>query len=198
MDIEDDEVNEVNEVKINCRNLSKIEINGKIRDKVRNLTKVKLLISNYNHDDLKSIILPNSLLEFDCYDNRITSFAGLILPPSLIIFSCYNNQITSFKSEGNDLKLPDSLREFVCSQNQISSFEGLQLSFSLTKFVCSQNRISSFAKLILPPSIIIFNCLKNDITIIENFEFPSKLERLIMDDEIVFINHYSTLCLEKG
>jgi hypothetical protein len=126
---------------INCKYLTKSQINNKIRRKRKYLVNGRLRIIEYKHDDLSEIILPagaaessdsaaGSLIEFDCYYNKITSFAGLVLPDSLIKFDCSHNQITSFAG----LTLPNSLKYFFCLKNQITSIESFHFPSSLIVF----------------------------------------------------------------
>jgi hypothetical protein len=65
---------------IDCKNLTKTQINRAIKIKTRGLDSIELRIYNYKYDDLAGLTLPNSLLEFNCPGNKITSFAGLTLP----------------------------------------------------------------------------------------------------------------------
>jgi Leucine-rich repeat (LRR) protein len=92
MDFEGEDIEDIEEtgtrIEIDCQDLSKHDINNEILNRIGGLTKVKLKLYYYNHDDLESIILPNSIINFDCLNNQITSFAGLKLPSSLEIFNC--------------------------------------------------------------------------------------------------------------
>jgi hypothetical protein len=113
------------------------------------------------------LTLPEGLEEFDCSNNRITSFDELKLPNSLTNFNCFHNQITSFEStEGaGGLTLPAGIIKFDCSCNKIKSLNGLKL----------------------PSSLIIFYCHNNLIKEIRDFEFPPELESLSVG-EVKFIN----------
>jgi Leucine-rich repeat (LRR) protein len=198
---------------IDCKNLTKTQINEQIENKTRGLESIELRISNYEYNDFVGIKLnivnmnvfscrdnkitsfeglklnPDSLLEFYCSDNQITSFTGLILPNSLTNFYCSYNRITSyFVADGlAGLKLPSSLTKFNCSDNKITSFAGLKLPNSLTEFYCSDNQITSFTGLVLPNSLIRFDCFSNQIKVIEDFKFPSSLQFLLLDMGIKFI-----------
>ena len=175
MDVED--IEEIGtRIEIGCEGLSKDDINNEILNRIGDLTEVKLKLSNYDHHDLESIILPNLIIEFDCSDNEITSFAGLALPNSLEIFDCGGNNIKSFVG----LKLPNSLIEFNCSYNQIISY-----------FIDD-----SLTNLILPNSLTKFWCFGNKISSIENFVFPPHLRYLMLDSETKFINQKFNSVLE--
>jgi Leucine-rich repeat (LRR) protein len=193
------------EIAINCKNLTKSEINREIREEVEREnnagnTTIHLSLYNYDYRTFESIIIPNHVIEFDCSYNKITSFDGIKLPPSLE-FNCSNNQITSFAG----LTLPNLLLEFECSFNKITSFAGLKLDpkslfkfdcsynqitsyfvdngltglklpDSLKEFNCSGNKITSFAGLTLPQSLIEFYCSRNQITSFDGLTLPSSLE----------------------
>ena len=186
---------------IDCKNLTKTQINEQIENKTRGLESIELRISNYEYNDFVGIKLnivnmnvfscrdnkitsfeglklnPDSLLEFYCSDNQITSFTGLILPNSLTNFYCSYNRITSyFVADGlAGLKLPNSLTEFSCSNNQITSFDRLILPSSLEYFDCFNNKITSFDELKLPESIREFNCYNNKITSFTGLTLPPLL-----------------------
>jgi Leucine-rich repeat (LRR) protein len=144
--------------------------------------------------------LPNSLRDFKCSNNRITSYfvddglTGLKLPPSLKEFRCYSNQITNFAGL---MLLPNSLIYFDCRNNHIMSFSELVLPNSLDFFDCSHNRITSFSELILPDTVRSFDFNNNHIEIIENFVFPSHLKYLTPNLEVKFINPKFNSVLEK-
>jgi hypothetical protein len=177
----------MSEINIDCRNLTKDQINEEIVNKTTGLNDINLTIDNYEYYDFEGLILPNtntvnssynianSLIKFNCSNNHITSFAGLTLPAGATYFNCSNNLIRSFAG----LKLPNSLIELNCSGNQITSFTGLILNSSLTTFLCSFNKIVSFestdggAGLKLPSSLQNFYCSGNQITSFAKLTLPN-------------------------
>ena len=106
-------------------NLSKVECN-------------KVIYFNQEGESIKNHKLPNSLKEFDCHNNQITSLPEH-LPNSIQRIWCNNNQLTSL------LKLPNSLKEIDCNDNQLTSLP--DLPNLLTYIGCRNNQLTSLPDL---------------------------------------------------
>jgi hypothetical protein len=82
-------------------------------------------------------MLPDSIRYFKCSSNKITSFFidndlnGLILPNSLVMFDCFRNEVISFSG----LHLNNNLLTFYCSGNNITDSSGLKLNSKLENLV---------------------------------------------------------------
>ena len=62
-------------------------------------------------ESIKNHILPNSLKELYCFENKLTSLPNL--PNSLRILHCHNNKLTSLPN------LPNSLQNLLCQNNKL-------------------------------------------------------------------------------
>lgn len=121
-------------------------------------------VSGNQLEDLSSLKLPSSLLEFSCRSNKITS-----LPPQIVYvqrLDCCHNLIT-------DIPDSTSLLTIECSYNKIKNMPTLP---NATKIVCRHNKLKTISEY---PRAKHIDCKANRITTIE----PSpNVECLLCDD----------------
>lgn len=117
---------------------------------------------------LNEIILPNKLMSLNISDNELVKIDGI--PDTLIEFNCENNKL----HELPDLMHCKNLLILSCRDNYLTSFP--KLPSSLTRIDVSDNRISTMDNT-LPRDLIELLAYSNDISIINAF-IPLNLEIL--------------------
>lgn len=122
--------------------------------------KLKYLSCRFCDNSGMFCVLPDSLLEFDCRNNKFTSLPRL--PPNLRVLRCSNNCIKEFP------KLPHKLEELDMMDNAISSIvlpNSVELQKKLKRVCLCGNRIEKLPDMILKYAKTYFNYARNPIDI---------------------------------
>ena len=140
----------------------------------------KLYYYKQQGESIKNHILPSSLKELCCSNNKLTSLPNL--PNSLQNLYCSNNQLKLI-SDGSTslphLRLPDSLEYLSCSNNKLISLP--QLPNSLKELICGNNQLISLPQ--LPNSLKELICGNNQLTSLPIL--PNSLFRVVLGDSIL-------------
>jgi Leucine-rich repeat (LRR) protein len=140
------------------------------------------LYTNLTHLDVSNnrikflVTLPNTLIEFNCSNNKLTLIDHQ-LPHGLRILNCSDNCLSFMQY------MPDTLIELNCSDNLISQLD--HLPFGLVRLDCSnttrlytrQNCIKFLCH--LPGTLRYLNCSNNCLRNLD--DLPQALDEVIYD-----------------
>lgn len=157
-----------NKKNLSCKilNISRKKINRQVNFlEYENLNK---LDCSQNLIDNLDYVLPGTLLDLNCSNNKLTKLDNL--PPQLRILVCHHNMIKSLDN------LPGGIFKLDCAFNELTKLDNLPNC--LEYLFCNNNYINSLN--CLPICLKYLYCHNNNKKI-EFINLPESLEKIISD-----------------